>query len=422
MGLFLGEKGPSGALETPVVFSHISLRGMKKILRGFSYFWDEPLADVDEERQSFSLQLCIYFFMTHSPSSTDRSSTDSGFVSRETAPMFSVLISTFNRPDLLRGCLEALAKQTYSNFEAVVIGDGAPEVTADVVSTFPFVRYFWRENQGQVKARQFGLTQCRGEYVCLCDDDDRFLPEKLFEHAEILSRYPEVGFLFTDFNLIDEEGKKFDQKFHQAPPWFWDYQHEKVHPDWDLVTESLYARLLKFQPPLSSCITFRRNHFMEIGGFEPRMSGMNAEDFEYTLRACDRPPILIGHRPTTDIAKHTRNMSGNILRTLVSNVQVLEFCIQNHNWNPALKPLAEAARVEKARATCNRAFEEREWEIFFQTLPILRGDRNDLEFLTKKLLAHFPPALRDPSIQLVESVAVGSRKLVRGVLESVRQQ
>lgn len=127
--------------------------------------------------------------------------------------MISIVIPTYNRADILKECLEHLARQTCAReeFEVIVVNDGGSDSTAQVVSEFiehgPItVRYFEKENQGQGIARNFGVQQAKGEIVAFIGDDilvdETFVSEHLRTHAA----HPEeeagvLGFIEWDSRL-----------------------------------------------------------------------------------------------------------------------------------------------------------------------------------------------------------------------------
>ena len=87
---------------------------------------------------------------------------------------FSVIIPVFNRPDELRELLISLTKQTYQQFEVLVIDDGSTSKADGVVAEFVSqlsIRYFFKENSGQGFTRNFGFERATGDYFVIFDSD-----------------------------------------------------------------------------------------------------------------------------------------------------------------------------------------------------------------------------------------------------------
>lgn len=91
---------------------------------------------------------------------------------------FSVIIPTYNRPDLLRQCLQALIQQDYAcdRFEVIVVDDGSPRSLEPVLTPFyPLLnlRLITQVNSGPASARNTGSAHANGQFLVFTDDDCR---------------------------------------------------------------------------------------------------------------------------------------------------------------------------------------------------------------------------------------------------------
>ncbi|MEW6248547.1 MAG: glycosyltransferase [Nitrospirota bacterium] len=99
--------------------------------------------------------------------------------------LVSVVVPTYNRPERLREALASLARQTFRDFEVIVVNDGGQDVSAVVAEANRDGRITYivhDKNRGLAAARNTGLRHARGRYIAYLDDDDRFLPD----HLEVL--------------------------------------------------------------------------------------------------------------------------------------------------------------------------------------------------------------------------------------------
>jgi glycosyltransferase involved in cell wall biosynthesis len=97
-------------------------------------------------------------------------------------PMISVVLPTFNRSDLLKAAIESVVKQTFSDWEIVVIDNFSSDDTRSVVNSFadPRIRFFQFANGGVIgRSRNFGIKNARGNFIAFLDSDDAWLPNKL---------------------------------------------------------------------------------------------------------------------------------------------------------------------------------------------------------------------------------------------------
>lgn len=126
----------------------------------------------------------------------------SGVLRSDAGAVVSVIVPTYNRPDLLKEALESILAQTYRSFEIIVVNDGGQDVEAVVSSldrgahVLTYVRH--PRNRGLAAARNTGLRLARGKYVAYLDDDDRFYPDHLetlvtfLEHSEYRVAYSDA--------------------------------------------------------------------------------------------------------------------------------------------------------------------------------------------------------------------------------------
>ena len=123
------------------------------------------------------------------------------------APQISVIIPTWNRKDLLRACLEALARQTLRDFEAIVVDNGSGDGTAEMIlKEFPeTVLIRNAENRGFCAAINQGIRQARGRYIALLNNDAEAEPQWLAELAAAIAE-PGVGMCASKILSYERRG------------------------------------------------------------------------------------------------------------------------------------------------------------------------------------------------------------------------
>lgn len=99
-------------------------------------------------------------------------------------PLVSVIIPVFNTAGFLRDCLDSLLRQSFGDFEAIVVDDGSTDGSADIVQEYASAHRRFRllrsPHLGLSAARNRGLSETRGEYVAFLDSDD-ILPDRAYE-------------------------------------------------------------------------------------------------------------------------------------------------------------------------------------------------------------------------------------------------
>ena len=98
-------------------------------------------------------------------------------------PLVSVIIPTYNYGHLIQETLDCLVRQTYQNWEAIVVDDGSTDNTKEIIEIFGSkenrIHYFYKENSGLAAARNTGLKAARGDFVQFLDADDLISEQKL---------------------------------------------------------------------------------------------------------------------------------------------------------------------------------------------------------------------------------------------------
>lgn len=105
------------------------------------------------------------------------------------APLFSVIVPTYGRPQFLAEALDSILCQTVEDFECVVVDDASPDPVT--VPDDPRIRLIRRAvNGGEPAARNTALAEARGRYLVFLDDDDLYTPDRLEIAAEGLKVSP----------------------------------------------------------------------------------------------------------------------------------------------------------------------------------------------------------------------------------------
>ena len=117
--------------------------------------------------------------------------------------LISIIVPIYDIEDCLPLCIESLMAQTYENLEILLINDGSPDNSGAICEAYaqkdPRVKYFYKPNGGLSSARNFGLDQAQGEYICFVDGDD-FMDKRMVEilYSEIRKHHVKLsacGFL-----------------------------------------------------------------------------------------------------------------------------------------------------------------------------------------------------------------------------------
>jgi glycosyltransferase involved in cell wall biosynthesis len=109
-------------------------------------------------------------------------------------PLVSVILPVWNRDQLLPQAVASVQRQTYTNWELLVIDDGSADGSAAAMATFledPRVRHFREPHRGHSRARNFGLSKANGDLIAYLDSDDIWYPAFLGRMVEALGAAPD---------------------------------------------------------------------------------------------------------------------------------------------------------------------------------------------------------------------------------------
>ncbi len=124
-------------------------------------------------------------------------------------PLVSVVLAT-NRPGpFLRPALDALLAQTWTEWELVLVDDGAPEPGAlDLAAAgLPRARVIHQDNAGVSVARNVGIAHSNGAYLTFLDDDDVWEPDRLRRGVGAFDGRPDAVASYTQWDVIDDQGR-----------------------------------------------------------------------------------------------------------------------------------------------------------------------------------------------------------------------
>ena len=100
-------------------------------------------------------------------------------------PLLSVIVPVYNTETYLPSCIESILSQSFTDFEVLLIDDGSTDGSSAVCERFAKVdsrvRFFHQENKGVSTARNLGIENAKGTWLCFVDSDDELLPGGLAE-------------------------------------------------------------------------------------------------------------------------------------------------------------------------------------------------------------------------------------------------
>ena len=107
-------------------------------------------------------------------------------------PTVSIIIPFYNNVDWLNEAVDSVMKQTYKDYEIIVVNDGSKEDITLFLEKNPEIIYFYQKNNGAGSARNKGIDVARGKYIAFLDSDDVWLPQKLEKQVDYMENNPQI--------------------------------------------------------------------------------------------------------------------------------------------------------------------------------------------------------------------------------------
>ena len=122
-------------------------------------------------------------------------------------PFFSVIITTFNRANILPIAIDSVLEQTEQDFEIIISDDGSTDNTFQIAKDYAekepdIITFHYHCNKGPGYSKNIGLFLAKGEYITFLDSDDKYLPEHLFTRKKLLIENPDIDFIHGGCEII----------------------------------------------------------------------------------------------------------------------------------------------------------------------------------------------------------------------------
>lgn len=136
-------------------------------------------------------------------------------------PYFTIVVPSYNREKFIARTLQSIQKQSFDDFEVIVVDDCSKDNTVRIIQVFLKDKRFRLirnpENYERAKSRNIGMRIAQGKFLTLLDSDDLMYPDNLKDAYHFTQDHPECLFFRNFFEMVDESGnvlKKFSTVVH----------------------------------------------------------------------------------------------------------------------------------------------------------------------------------------------------------------
>lgn len=282
--------------------------------------------------------------------------------------LFSIIIPLYNKEPYIIKTIQQVLRQTIQSFEIIVINDGSTDHGKDKVSSITDnrVRLINQDNQGVSAARNRGIKEARGKYICFLDADDVWNEDFLKVTYDLFLNFPEAKMACPSYRVS--------------------YGKRMVTPVWksvDLTKDSLVADFFEmatgsFWVCNSSCIAIERDALFKMNNYFPEGETVY-EDFDFWIRLGARYKMAHSNKIC---ATYQRITDKNARKTHIDKV------VYSKTYMNTLKNLYEyPGRTEQQKYWIREIKDRRMVPYIFSLLCI--GEKK----LAKKILREWEPTI-----------------------------
>lgn len=204
----------------------------------------------------------------------------------------SVIIPTYNRARMLKEAIESVLKQTFTDFELIVVNDHSTDNTEAVIQKFDDqrIRYLAHPekhtgDEGAAQARNTGISVAQSRYVAFLDDDDFWLPQKLeFQVKKLNDTSAKIGAVYTAYYKVDENDRIIDKVIPQSN------------------VSNFRSLLIRNWIGTTSTVMVKKSCLNDIGIFDPHLP--SCQDWDLWLRIARKYRIVPIRKPLVKMRIH----------------------------------------------------------------------------------------------------------------------
>jgi len=183
----------------------------------------------------------------------------------------TVLITTYNCGEYISQAIKSVLKQTYKDFELLIIDDGSTDNTQEIIKRFrdERIRFIQSKHIGRSSALNLGLKEASNDLISFCDADDIIHPKKIEKQLSLIKN--ENDLIFTDSAFFENDKILYELRIHN-----------------DLNT---IKKKVALHGHLGPSVFFNKKFIIEKAGFNSELIAF--EDYDLWLRILNDSNIII---------------------------------------------------------------------------------------------------------------------------------
>ncbi len=234
--------------------------------------------------------------------------------------MVTVVLTTYNRPELLIRAFESVKAQTYKPKEIIVVDDCSDQQTSDIIKNYlpnnvNYIKH--NKNRGLAAARNTGLNEAKEELVAYLDDDDIWLPGRLEAQIKL-------------WKSLDRVTKK-KLACIQVGAEIIDTEHNLLDVYLPFNEGNLKDSIINYGTgTISSCFLFIKEKIVKVGGFDEELISGIDDDIWMSLAKYGYSNVIIPNSFVQIMRDHNNGMMSS------TNMRIKGLSQYAHKWSPTI--------------------------------------------------------------------------------------
>ena len=243
-------------------------------------------------------------------------------MSKTEAHLVSVVMPAYNAETHIEEAINSILRQTYKDFEFIIINDASTDSTLDIIKKFSkkdkrIQIISNKRNLNIGKSLNLGVAKSQGKYIARMDADDISFPNRLAQQVQLLNNNPKVAVTGGDIVLIKEDGTILHTRKYESN------------------SERMKKNIFRFSPFAHPTTMYRKNIFDEFNGYDPAKSP--SEDIDLWIKIGSKYDFGSVTSPTLYYRTYVKSSSNKKLRQVELNTIKMRYtAYREYGYKPSL--------------------------------------------------------------------------------------
>lgn len=235
----------------------------------------------------------------------------------------SIIIPCFNSELYLEETLECLQKQSFKDWECVIVNNGSTDQTEEIGKKYAEkddrFRVVSKIHGGISSGRNLGISQAKGEFIQLLDSDDLITSNKLQNEIDFMYAHSEVDIVYSGARYFYSNDPNRIRHIYSDTGWTGTVEIDRSD-------KTVLNTILKRNPFVTSAPLYRASVFKEIGFYDESLQYIEDWDFQIRCAIAGKVFHYLGYEPDqcTLIRLHERNISKNREAVQIAKRKLME--------------------------------------------------------------------------------------------------